>query len=85
MNRRTTYIVAAAAAVLLPLALFLHTFSASPLPKPSPYTGPLPSTPPPREVAVFAVVTGVNHRLRPTGIVGARCSSGASFRWPELW
>jgi len=70
MSRKTTYIVAAAAAVLLPLALFLHTFSASPLPKPAPYTGPLPSTTPPKEVAVFAVVTGVNHRVAAYGYRG---------------
>ena len=60
----------AAAAVLVPLALFLHTFSASPLPKPDPYTGTLPSATPPKEVAVYAVVTGVNHRVAAFGYRG---------------
>ncbi len=41
---------------------FLPTFSSSPLPKPEPYMGPLPSATPPKEMAVFALVTGVTHR-----------------------
>ncbi|MGO9020120.1 MAG: MBL fold metallo-hydrolase [Syntrophobacteraceae bacterium] len=32
------------------------------LPKPEPYLGPLPSATPPKEMAVFALVTGVTHR-----------------------
>jgi hypothetical protein len=52
-------------AVLAPLAVFLHTFSASPLPKPEPYTGPLPSATPPQDLAVLSVMTGVNHRHMP--------------------
>lgn len=59
-----------AAAILIPLALFLHTFSASPLPKPAPYMGPLLSANPPKELAVFAIVTGVNHRLAAYGYRG---------------
>jgi hypothetical protein len=50
-------------AVLVPLALLVRTFLPAPLPKPEPYTGPLPSATPPKELAVFAVVTGVNHRI----------------------
>ncbi|HXZ81815.1 MAG TPA: MBL fold metallo-hydrolase [Terriglobales bacterium] len=57
----------AAVVVVLPLALLLRTFSASPLPKPAPYAGPLPSATPPKEVAVFALVTGVNHRVAAFG------------------
>ena len=70
MTRKGIYIAAAAVAVLLPLALFLHTFSASPLPMPAPYAGPLPSATPPKELAVFAVVTGVNHRVTAFGYRG---------------
>jgi N-acyl homoserine lactone hydrolase len=61
---------AAAAMVLVPLALFLHTFSPSPLPKPEPYAGVVPSATPPKELAVFALVTGVNHRVAAYGYRG---------------
>ena len=70
MRPKSIYIAAAAASVLVPLALFLHTFSASPLPKPEPYTGPLPSATPPPDLAVFSVVTGVNHRVTAFGYRG---------------
>jgi glyoxylase-like metal-dependent hydrolase (beta-lactamase superfamily II) len=67
---KTIYLAAVAAAVLVPLAILLHTFSASPLPKPEPYIGPLPSATPPKGVAVFALVTGVNHRVAAFGYRG---------------
>ena len=70
MSNRTVRVAAAGAAVLLPLALFLHTFSAAPLPMPSPYAGPLPSATPPKEMAVIALVTGVNHRVAAYGYRG---------------
>ncbi len=38
--------------------------------KARPYTGPLPSATPPKEVAVFALVTGVNHRVAAFGYRG---------------
>jgi len=62
MKHTTIYVTtgAVAAIVLVGLALFLHTFSASPLPKPTPYAGPLPVAAPPKDVTVFSVVTGVN-------------------------
>jgi glyoxylase-like metal-dependent hydrolase (beta-lactamase superfamily II) len=69
MKTRSIY-AAAAAAILVPLALFLHTFSASPLPKPVPYAGPVPSATVPKEIAVFALVTGVNHRVAAYGYRG---------------
>ena len=69
-KRKSIYIAVTAAVVLVPLALFLHTFSASPLPKPEPYMGPLPSATPPKELAVFSVVTGVNHRFAAFGYRG---------------
>ena len=37
---------------------------------PKPYAGPLPSATPPKELAVFAVVTGVNHRDAAFGYRG---------------
>src|SRR6516225_10863424 len=70
MKNRATYIAAATAAALVPLALFLNTFSPAPLPKPEPFTGPMPSATPPQEVAVFALVTGVNHRAAAYGYRG---------------
>src|SRR5215471_21438025 len=68
MQHQRMYI--AAAVVLVPCALFLHTFSASPLPQPQPYLGPVPSATPPQELAVFAVVTGVNKRVAAYGYRG---------------
>jgi hypothetical protein len=58
MKNKRIYIVAVAVLVLL--ALFLRTFSPSPLPEPKPYAGPLPSATPPKGMAVFALVAGVN-------------------------
>ena len=69
MKHKSIYI-GTAAAVLVPLALFLRTFLASPLPMPEPYSGPVPTTMPPKELAVFAVVTGVNHRVAAFGYRG---------------
>ncbi len=63
-------LVAVVAAVLVPLALFVRTFLASPLRMPRPYAGPLPTANPPQELAVFAVVTGVNHRNAAFGYRG---------------
>jgi glyoxylase-like metal-dependent hydrolase (beta-lactamase superfamily II) len=90
MQRKHFYIAAAAAAVLIPLALFLHTFSASPLPMPPPYSGPLPSATPPKELAVFALVTGVNHRVAAYGYRGGSffdrrdfCMAGALVKHPQ--
>jgi glyoxylase-like metal-dependent hydrolase (beta-lactamase superfamily II) len=90
MKRKRLYIAAAAAVVLIPLALFLHTFSASPLPMPAPYSGPLPSATPPKELAVFALVTGVNHRVAAYGYRGGSffdrrdfCMAGALGKHPQ--
>jgi N-acyl homoserine lactone hydrolase len=74
MNPKRIYIAAAAATVLVPLAVLLHTLSPSPLPKPEAYMGPLPSATPPPEMAVSALVTGVNHRVAAYGYRG-----GSSF------
>ena len=68
MKNKAIYI--ATALVLVTFAFLLHTFSPAPLPKPSPYTGPLPSANPPEEIAVFALITGVNHRVAAYGYRG---------------
>ena len=60
----------ATAALLVALVLFLHTFSPSPLPMPKPYAGPLPSATPPKEIAVYSLVAGVNHRVAAFGYRG---------------
>src|SRR6516165_10439043 len=70
MKNKRIYIAVAAAAVLVPFALFLNTFSASSLPKPALYVGPISSATSPEEVAVFALVTGVNHRVAAYGYRG---------------
>src|SRR5207237_9817008 len=89
MKNKSIHIAAVAAAVFVPLALFLHTFSASPLPKPEPYTGPQPSATPPQNLAVFSVVTGVNHRVTAFGYCGGSlferrdcCMAGAQVKHP---
>jgi len=70
VKNKSIYIVAATAVVLVLLALFLHTFAPSPLPMPKAYAGPIPSATPPKEVAVFALVAGVNHRVAAFGYRG---------------
>jgi len=70
MKNRNLYVAAAAGAVLVALALVLRTFSALPLPIPEAYAGPIPSARPPMEMAVFSVVTGVNHRVAAFGFRG---------------
>jgi glyoxylase-like metal-dependent hydrolase (beta-lactamase superfamily II) len=63
MKKWTSCVTMAAIALVgLPLAL-LYSFSASPLPDPKPYAGPLPSATPPQELAVYALVTGVGSLL----------------------
>lgn len=52
----------AVAALVLPIALFLHTFESAPLPAPAPFSGDLPAASPPPEMAVFWLPTGITHR-----------------------
>jgi glyoxylase-like metal-dependent hydrolase (beta-lactamase superfamily II) len=59
---KSIYIAVTAGVVLVSLALFLRTFSDSPW--------PLPSAKPPKEIAVFALVAGVNHRVAAYGYRG---------------
>src|SRR5215469_14445860 len=70
MKNKRTYIAISAVAVLVTLVLLLRTFSASPLPTPKPYAGTLPSATPPKEIAVYSVVAGVNHRVAAFGYRG---------------
>jgi glyoxylase-like metal-dependent hydrolase (beta-lactamase superfamily II) len=52
----------AAVVALVPLALFVASFRASPLADPAPVAAALPSASPPPEMAVFRLPTGVAHR-----------------------
>lgn len=70
MKNNRVYNVVAGAVIFGLVILFLHTFSASPLPKPEPYAGLVPSATPPKETAVLALVTGVNHRVAAYGYRG---------------
>jgi N-acyl homoserine lactone hydrolase len=70
MKKKSVYIAVAAAAILVPLVLLVRTFWASPLTMPKPYEGPIPSATPPKELAVFAVMPGVNHRVAAFGYRG---------------
>ncbi|MBV8639586.1 MAG: hypothetical protein JO322_16020 [Candidatus Eremiobacteraeota bacterium] len=63
----------AAAVPLVSAAFLARTFAPAPLPKPKPYDGPIPRSAPPPSVGVFALVTGVNHR------VAAYAYRGGSF------
>jgi N-acyl homoserine lactone hydrolase len=76
-------IYVAAAVLLVPLALFLHTFSPSPLPMPKPYAGPLPSATPPKEIAVYSLVAGVNHRVAAFGYRGGSLFERREFSMAE--
>ena len=69
MKKRNIFF-SAAALVLIALASFLYTFSPSPLPMPKPYAGPIPSATPPKEMAVYSLVAGVNHRVAAFGYRG---------------
>jgi glyoxylase-like metal-dependent hydrolase (beta-lactamase superfamily II) len=42
--------------------IFVGTYTASPLPAPSPISDPLPQASPPDGMAIYALPTGVNHR-----------------------
>jgi glyoxylase-like metal-dependent hydrolase (beta-lactamase superfamily II) len=66
--KRILYASAGATAVML--GALAITVSSSPLPSPAPYAGPLPSARPPKEVAVIALVTDVNHRSAAYGYRG---------------
>ena len=71
MKKKRTYAVTSAAGALIALALFLRTFSPAPLPMPQPYAGPLPSgATPPKEMAIYSLVAGVNHRVAAFGYRG---------------
>lgn len=48
--------------MVLGLISFYLMFRASPLPKPSPLKMELPKADPPKEMALYKIVTGVNHR-----------------------
>src|SRR5215470_16497828 len=69
-KNKSVYVAVAVVLVLVPLALFLQTFSPSPLPMPKPYAGPMPSAIPPKEIAVYSLVAGVNHRVEAFGYRG---------------
>jgi len=90
MKKRMYIAVVAATALLVPFTLVLDKFSASPLPKPEPYVGPVPVAAPPKEMAVFALVTGVNHRSAGYGYSGGSwferrefAMAGALVRHPK--
>jgi glyoxylase-like metal-dependent hydrolase (beta-lactamase superfamily II) len=71
VKRKRVYLGVAAVVILVPLALFLHTFSPAPLPKPALYGGRLPPAAKlPKEMAVYSVVAGVNDRVAAFGYRG---------------
>lgn len=83
-------VLSVAAGTLVPVVLFLHTFSGSPLPIPKPYMGPIPSATPPKDIAVYSVVAGVNHRIAAFGYRGGSlferrefAMAGALVRHPK--
>jgi glyoxylase-like metal-dependent hydrolase (beta-lactamase superfamily II) len=55
-------LVGALVATALGIGALLRTFSASPLPAPAPFAGPLPPSSPPAEMSIAALPTGMTHR-----------------------
>ena len=51
-----------ALATQIAFLIFVGTYTASPLPAPSPISDPLPQASPPGGMAIYALPTGVNHR-----------------------
>src|SRR3974390_3183896 len=70
LTGRRGLLAAVAVTVFVLLAMLFQTFLPSPLPKPEPYMGPLPSATPPKEVAVFALVTGAHPCIAAYGYRG---------------
>jgi len=66
--KRTLYAALTAAGGALDL--LAQRLSASPLPRPEPYNGPLPTARAPNEVDVLALLTGVTHRSAAFGYRG---------------
>jgi N-acyl homoserine lactone hydrolase len=56
--------------VVLLLGAFLSTFTAAPLPPPTPLTAELPPASPPAEMAVFQLPTGITYRVAAIGYRG---------------
>lgn len=67
------------AAILLTAALFLHTFSASPLPPPAALSVPAPAASPPPGMAIFRIPTGVTHRSAAFAYRGGSFSDARDF------
>lgn len=55
-------VIAVALVFIVAFALFLNSFTSSPLPAPEIFTGDLPKAYPPAEMTLFALPTGVTHR-----------------------
>ena len=51
-----------ALATQIAFLIFVGTYTASPLPMPSPISDPLPQASPPNGMAIYALPTGLNHR-----------------------
>jgi glyoxylase-like metal-dependent hydrolase (beta-lactamase superfamily II) len=62
----------------------LRSFSASPLPAPSSYTGELPPASPPAEMSIAALLTGVTHRSAAFGYRGGSFSDQREFSMAAL-
>src|SRR3974390_3512427 len=62
MARRHWVAGALALGTQIAFLIFVGTYTASPLPAPSPISDPLPQASPPGGMAIYALPTGVNHR-----------------------
>ena len=60
--RRHWVTVALALGTQIAFLIFVGSYTASPLPAPSPISDPLPQASPPGGMAIYALPTGVNHR-----------------------
>jgi glyoxylase-like metal-dependent hydrolase (beta-lactamase superfamily II) len=77
-------VLAALLATAMAAGALLRGFSASPLPPPEPYTGPLPAASPPAEMAVAALPTGVTHRSAAFAYRGGSFSDRRDFAMAAL-
>ncbi len=71
-------------AAALAFAALLHSFSASPLPAPPPYTAELPPASPPAEMSIAALPTGVTYRSAAFGYRGGSFFDEREFSMAAL-
>jgi glyoxylase-like metal-dependent hydrolase (beta-lactamase superfamily II) len=78
-RKKHTLALALSSVLFVAGVLFLHTFSAAPLPPPTPLAVSLPSASPPAEMSVQRLDTGVTHRSAAFAYRGGSFSDKRDF------